>query len=156
ADVVRREAAGALLPALVVQRQIGAYLLPALAAVGRLMDVLAAGVDLVVIVRRDVERRVPHEAVLEIRRHAVLVVGPHLDVAQRRRALVVAHEDAADAARARGGGPDDVGIARIRRRPAALAAADRVPHPARDAAAAATAAAPPTALVEAAVARTAV
>ena len=62
-DVVGRESAGALLLALVVERQVRTDLLPALAAVGRLMDELAAGVDLVVIVRRDVERRVPDEAV---------------------------------------------------------------------------------------------
>src|SRR5262249_20225645 len=64
ADVVRREPAGALLLALVVERQIRTDLLPALTAVGRLMDELTADVDLVVIVRRNVERRVPDEAVL--------------------------------------------------------------------------------------------
>src|SRR5439155_15201479 len=41
-DVVRRQPAGALLPALVVQREIRTDLLPALTAFGRLMQVLAA------------------------------------------------------------------------------------------------------------------
>ncbi len=68
ADVVRGEAAGAAHLRAVVERQIRADHLPALTAVGRPVDVLAADVDRVVVVRRDVERRVPHEAILHARR----------------------------------------------------------------------------------------
>ena len=56
--------------ALVVEREVGPDHLPALAAVARAMHVLAADVDRVVVVRRDVERRVPHEAVLHAARPA--------------------------------------------------------------------------------------
>src|SRR6185295_1743813 len=141
--------------ALVIERDVRTDLLPALTAVDRLVQVLAADVDLVVIVRRDVERRVPDEAVLQIRRDAVRVVGPHFDVAALPPALFVAHDDAADAAGAGGGGPDDVRVDRIGRREAALAAVDGMPHAAWNAAAP-TAAAATAALVEAAVARSAV
>src|SRR5262245_19905127 len=120
------------------------------------MQMLAADINLIVIVRRDVERRVPHEAVLEIRGNAVRVVGPHFDVAALAPVLFVADDDAADAARAGGGGPDDVGIDRIGRREPALAAVDRVPHAARNSAPPSPAAAAPAALVETAVARSAV
>src|SRR5262249_20349294 len=154
ADVVGRQAARALLPALVVQRDVGADLLPALAAVGRLMQVLAADVNLVVIVRRDVERRVPHEPVFQIRGRSVRILRPHFDVAQLPPVLLVPDDDAADAAGTGGGRPDDVGIDRIGRGESALAAADRVPHAARDLVAASAAAA--AAVAQAAVAGPAV
>ena len=118
------------------------------------MEILAADVNLVVIVRRDVERRVPDEPILQIGRRSIFAVRPDLHVAHLPAAFVVADDDAADASRAGGGGPDDVRIDRIGRRKAALAASDRVPHAARDVAAAATAA--PAALTQAAVARAAV
>src|SRR5439155_996240 len=107
ADVVGRQTARACLSSLVVQREVWTDFLPALAAVGRLMQVLAADVDLVVIVRRDMERRVPDEAVLQVGRRAVRVLGPYFDVAHLAPALVVANDDAADAAGAGRGGPDD-------------------------------------------------
>src|SRR5262245_51107865 len=151
ADVVRRQTAGALLAALFVQREVGADLLPALAAVARLMEILAADVNLVVIVRRNMERRVPDEPVFQISGRAIRVVGPDFHVAHLAATLVVAHDDPTDASRPRCSGPDDVRIGRIGRREAALPSADRMPHAARDAAAAAAAAAP-TALAQAAVA----
>src|SRR6185503_243697 len=108
ADVVGRQAAGALLPRLVVQRQIRADHLPALSAVGGLMHVLAADVDLVVVVRRNRQRHRPVEPVLQIGGNAVGLIRPDLDVAGLPPPLVVAHDDAADAAGAGGAGPDDV------------------------------------------------
>ena len=75
ADVVGREAAGAAHLRLVVERQVRADHLPALAAVGRAVHVLAADVDRVVIVRRDVQRRVPHEAVPHALGRAVRLVA---------------------------------------------------------------------------------
>src|SRR5262249_10965375 len=127
-DVVGRQAARASLAALVVERDIGTDLLPALTAVGGLMQVLTADVDPVVIVRRDVERRVPEEPVLQIRRRPVLLIRPYFAVAHLTPALLVADDDAADAARTGSGRPDDVRIGRIRRGEPALAAANRVPH----------------------------
>src|SRR5262245_46725529 len=119
------------------------------------MDVLTGDVDLVAIVRRNMERRVPQEPVLQVGRWTVGVLGPHLDVAHLPPALVVADHDATHAAGAGGGGPDDVRIDRIGRREAALTSADRVPHAARNADAAAATTAPAT-LAETAVARPAV
>ena len=97
-DVVGRQAAGALLPALVVQREVRTDLLPALTAVGRLVHVLAADVDSVPIVRRDRKRRRPHESILQIRRYAVGIVRPHFDIARLAPVLFIANDDAADAA----------------------------------------------------------
>ena len=119
------------------------------------MQVLAADVDLVVIVRREVERRVPNEPVFQLRRRSVFLVGPHFDVPHLAPALVIADDDTADGAGAGGGRPDDVRIHRIRRRKPALATANRMPHAARDGAATAAAAAAST-LAESAVARPAV
>src|SRR6476659_5497042 len=61
-DVVRGQAPGASLFTLVVRGEIRADQHPRLAAVGRLVDVLTADVDSVVIVRRDGNREGPVEA----------------------------------------------------------------------------------------------
>ncbi len=82
ADVVRGETAGAAHPRAVVQRQVRTDDLPALPAVGRAVHVLAADVDGVAVVRRDLERRIPHEAVAQAVGRAVRLVRPHLDVAE--------------------------------------------------------------------------
>ena len=134
ADVVRREAAGDLLVRLVVAREVGTDHVPRAAAVGGGVHELAAGVDRVVVVRRDRERRVPHEAVLHVGRGVSAgAERPHFHVlALCARALVEPDDDAAAASRSRRGGPDEVRVDRIRRGPAALAAFDAVPFAARD------------------------
>src|SRR5205085_11008711 len=136
AHLVRREPARDLLLGLVVPGEIRRDDLPALAPVGRDVHVLAAGVDLVVVPGRDRERRVPDEAVLEVRcRPAAGRERVHLDVLPLTIALVVADDDAAATARPARRGPDDVGVHGIRRRKARLAAEDAVPPTAGDAAA---------------------
>src|SRR5579864_2022043 len=133
ADVVGGEAAGDLLARLVVQGEVGADHLPGGAGVGGLVDVLAADVDAVVVVRGDGQRERPEEAVLQVGgRPAGRPPGPDLDAARGVGAHVVAGDDAAAAAGAGGAGPDDVRVLRIGRRPAALAAADAGPHAAGD------------------------
>ena len=59
-------AAGVALLALVVARQVGADDRPALPLVGRAMDDVGSGVEHVRVVRRDANRRVPLEAVLQV------------------------------------------------------------------------------------------
>src|SRR5439155_3862391 len=82
ADVVRGQAAGDLLAALVVPGEVGAHHLPALAAVGRDVDVLTPGVDPLGVGWADGERRRPHEAVLQVRGGpAAGALGPDLHVA---------------------------------------------------------------------------
>ena len=108
---------------LVVQRQVRADLLPALAAVRRPVDVLAARVDRVVIVRRDGDRKRPVEAILHVAgRRADGDLRPDLDFAHLPRALVEALDGAAEAAEPGAGRPDDVVVDRIGNRQAALAA----------------------------------
>ncbi len=128
ADVVRRQAPGTALPGLVVQRQVRTNCRPTLPAVGRAMHVLAADVDCVAVVRRDVEWRVPHEPVPQVARRAVRLVGPDLHVAKLSPVLVEADHDAANRAGARRRGPHEFGIDRIGGGPPALAAAHRMPH----------------------------
>src|SRR6202023_1292772 len=133
ADVVGGQAARGLLAGLVVQGEVGADHLPGDAAVGGLVDVLAADVDPVVVMRGDGQRERPIEAVLQVGgRPAGRRPGPDLDAARGVGAHVVAGDDAADAAGAGRAGPDDVRVLRIGRRPPALAAADAGPHAARD------------------------
>src|SRR4029453_16433063 len=133
ADVVAGQAPRPLLPRLVVEREVGADHLPRVAAVGGHVHVLAADVDLVVVVGRDRHREGPDEAVLDVGRGpARRGLGPDLDVAGGVRAQVVARDDAAHAAEARGARPDDVRILRVRRGPAALNPRPRAPHDAGD------------------------
>src|ERR1041384_2321080 len=133
ADVVGGPAARDLLRALVVPGQIGADHLPAVAAVGGLVDVLASGVDALGVVGADGERRGPDEPVLEVGGGPPAgALRPDLHVPRGAGAEVVAEHEAAPAAGARRGGPDDVGVGRVRRGPAALAAGHRVPHAARN------------------------
>ena len=108
---------------LVVQRQVRADLLPALPAVRRPVDVLAARVDRVVIVRRDGDRKRPVEAILHVTgRRADGDFRPYLDFAHLPRALVEALYGTAEAPEPGAGGPDDVVVDRIRNREAALTA----------------------------------
>ncbi len=136
ADVVRRQAAGALLLRLVVSREVGADHAPASSTVFRHVHELAARVDRVVVVRGDRERRVPHEAILDF--GGGMPAGaqrPHLDVLARARALVESHDDAAAAAGSGRRRPNEIRIDGIGRRPPALAALHRVPLAAGDRAA---------------------
>src|SRR5882672_6486662 len=97
------------------------------------MNILAADVKLVVIVRRDCQRHGPHETVFQFaRRRAIALVRPNLDVASLARRQVEAFDDAADTPRTRSAGPDDVVINRIGRSPTAFTAADRLPGAARN------------------------
>ena len=77
ADVVAGEPAGKLLARSCRWREIGADHLPALAAIRRTVDVLAADVQRVVIVRRHRERHRPVEAILEFRRGAIRRCSGH-------------------------------------------------------------------------------
>src|SRR6185503_14278713 len=127
-DVVRRQASRDLLVRFVVQREIGADLLPALTAIRRAVHVLTAGIDGVVIVRRERERERPVEAVLHVGRGgADGHLGPDLHLAHLARALVEPLHRSAEAPEAGAGRPDDVVVDRIGNGPAALAAGDRVP-----------------------------
>src|SRR5262245_52844744 len=97
------------------------------------MNVLAADVNLSVIVRRDCERQGPNEAILQLFCWpTVSLVGPDFDIARLPVAHVVALDDAADTARTGGTGPDDVAVYGIRRGPAAFAAAHRMPRASRN------------------------
>src|SRR5262249_46737790 len=97
------------------------------------MDVLAAGVDRVVIVRRQRERKGPVEAVLDgRRRRANRDLGPDLDSAALPRPFVESFDRASQASKAGAGCPDDVVVDRTGTRPAALPAGHRVPHAARN------------------------
>src|ERR1019366_6969935 len=112
---------------------VGADDVPTAAAVRRLVHDLAADVDLVVVVRRDREGRVPDESVLDVRRRIpARAERPDLDVLSRARAFVVSYDDAAYASRSGCGRPDEVRIHRVRRRPAALATFHAVPLAARN------------------------
>ena len=129
ADVVRRQSARALLPAPIVERQVGADHLPGLTAVGRAVHVLRSGVDGVVIVRRNRHRKRPVESVLHVAgRRADGRLRPDFDLARLPRPLVVALDGPADAAEPGAARPDDVVVRRIGNRPPALAAGDRMPH----------------------------
>ena len=133
ADVVRCETAGNLKARLVVEREIGADLLPALAAVRRAVHVLRPGIHDVVIVRRDRERERPVEPVSHVaRRRADGDLGPDLDFAHLTRAFVEAFYGSTEAAEAGARRPDDVVVDGIGNRPAALAARDRMPQTSRN------------------------
>src|SRR5262249_21387101 len=122
-----------LLAAFVVGAEVRANHLPALAPVGRPVDVLAADIDGVVIVGRDRERHRPVEAVLQLGRGPTPCgLGPHLHATALPRPRVVADHDAADRAGSRSARPDDVAVGGVGRSPAALAAAHAVPQAARD------------------------
>ena len=97
-----------LLPRLVVQRQVGADHLPALAAVGRAVHVLAADVDRVADRAARCGAARPRRSGTSDRPAGRSCCRPDLDVARLPPALVVAHDDAADAAGAGRGRPDDV------------------------------------------------
>ena len=129
ADVVAGQSAREAHPALVVQGQVGADHLPALPAVPRAVHVLAAHVDGVVVVGRNVNRRIPDEAVAHARRRAPALLRPHLHGPVLAPVLLVAHHDAAHHPRSRSRRPHNVRIGRVRRGPAAFAAAHVVPHP---------------------------
>ena len=134
ANVVRREPAADLLPALVVAREIGRDHAPGLAAIGRHVHVLASDVQPVVIVRRQRERRVPDEAVLEtIGWPADRRQRPDLHVVHELRAAIVLRDDAAHAPGSRSAGPHEIPVDGIGRREAALATADAHRMSARDA-----------------------
>ena len=117
-----------------LRRQIRADHLPALAAVRRREDHLAAVVDGLVIERIDRERRRPVAAVLRVGRRRVERDHPGRDRARGPLLGVVARQLVAVARR-----PDDVGIGRIRDGEAGLAAAECV-IPRNDCTAAPTAA----------------
>ena len=118
---------------LVVPREVGTDHAPASSAVLRHVHELAARVDRVVVVRRDRERRVPHEAILDVGRGMpARAQRPHLDVLSRARALVEADDDAAAAPGAGRRRPDDVRVDGIGRRPPALAALARACHSLRE------------------------
>ena len=86
-------------------------------------SICAAWYSDVRVVRRDEDRRVPLEAVLQVlRRLADRELRPRHDLPRLAGLVVVAGDRAAVAA-----GEDDVGVLRLRRDPAALAAADGVP-----------------------------
>ena len=97
------------------------------------MNKLAADVKLLVIVRRDGQRKRPDKSILQIRRRrAVRLIRPHFDVARLAVAQIETFDNAADAARTGSARPDDVWIDRIGRGPTALAAADWLPRAARN------------------------
>src|SRR4030095_15012161 len=96
------------------------------------MHVLAADVDLVSIVRRNRQRHRPVESIFEVGGNTVRLIGPHLDVPRLAPAFVVAHGATTPRARAGGAGRDDVRVDGIGRGPSALAAANCMPHAARD------------------------
>ena len=133
-DVVRRQAAGDLLPVLVVRRKVRTDYLPALAPVRRAVHVLAGHEERIRVVRREQQRERPLEAVLQrLGRPSAGALRPDFHVAD----VPIAHVHPGDNAAARAGAgrarPDHVRVARIGRREAALTAADRKPVAARDA-----------------------
>src|SRR5262249_4769725 len=118
-----------LLPRRVALRQVRTDHLPALTAVDRAVNVLAAGVDRVVIVRRNRQRERPVEPVLRTGgSRADGHLGPDFHLARLAGALVEPLDGATEAAETSARRPDDVGVDRIGDRPPTLAAGDRVPH----------------------------
>src|SRR5882762_84484 len=97
------------------------------------MDILAADVELVVIVRRDCQRHGPDESIFQIGGGGTVgLIRPNLYVTSLAGCQVEAFDNAADAARSGGAGPDDVVIDRVRRGPTALATTHRLPGAARN------------------------
>src|SRR5207237_3565843 len=112
-------AARPLLLVLVVARQVAADRRPGLAAVLGFEEDVAGVVDHLGVVRRDQDRGGPLEAVAQVLGAvAGHVVGVGGDVLRQARAAVVARDVAAVLV-----GEDDVGVGRVRRREAGLAAA---------------------------------
>ena len=98
ADVVASQTARKSLLALVIQSQIGTDHLPAISAVGGLMNELAADVDLVVIVRRNRQGHCPDKTILEIASGlAADIFGPHFDISRLSGFQIENINDAADA-----------------------------------------------------------
>src|SRR5215831_8251249 len=132
-DIVAGQPARESLLAPVVQRQIGTDLLPAVTAVSRLMHVLAADINFVVIVRRDRQRHSPDKTIFQISRDLTAnVFRPHLDVARLPGFQIEDFDDAADTARAGSARPDDVIVDRIGSGPTALTARDADPGTTRN------------------------
>src|SRR4029079_4667317 len=97
---------------------------PGLAAVAGGVDVLAADIDRVVVVGRDHHGAGPVAAVIQLaRRVAGGHLRPDLDVVGDPGPHVVARDDTAYAAEARGAGPDEVGGLRVGWGRAALSSA---------------------------------
>ena len=133
ADVVGSESAGDLLPALVVAGQVGADDLPAIPTVRRDVDILAAHVNFIVIVRRNRNRELPVESVLCLRgAGSGNIFGPDLDLARLVIPFVEARYGPAYTARACAAGPDNVVVHRIWRGEAAFTPGHRMPDTARD------------------------
>src|SRR5215471_7149619 len=104
ADVIRCETAGAAHSTLVVAGQVRADDLPAVAAVGGYVHVLAAHVHLIMVVRRDRDRELPVEAILDFGGgRAGDGLRPDLDVAVLAVTFVKARDVAAYAAGAGAG-----------------------------------------------------
>ena len=121
--VVQCEPARALLFELVVGREVRAQYLPALATVHRHVDVLATHVDAFVIVRRNVDRKGPLEAVSEITRGPPLGIGrPHAHAAGQPQPVIVAREAPVVTP-----GPHDVGLHWVGYREPGLAASHGLP-----------------------------
>ena len=133
ADVVRRESTRATHPRAIIAREVGADQLPTLPVVARDMHMLTACVERLGIMRRDMDREVPLEAVLQlVGRMADRRLGPHLEIPREPGAQVVSRDDAAHRSVARCARPDVVRVRRVGRGEAALAASDRLPRAARD------------------------
>src|SRR5262245_65047060 len=123
AEVVVREPARWPLFALVIGRQVGADDLPTLPAVGRDMQILAADIHSVAVVRRDVNHVRPVPAVLGSDRGRVEeFLRPYVDRARNAGSDIIAF----DAARV-AGTPDDIGIFRIRNRKTRFTAGRALP-----------------------------
>src|ERR1043166_5186905 len=115
ADVCAGQSAGESLLALVVGREIRTDHLPTLTVVSRLMNKLAADINLLMIVRRDRERKRPDEAIFHVRRRgAVNLIGPNFDAAHLPGAQIEFLDIATDTSRTSSTGPDDVRIERNR------------------------------------------
>ncbi len=127
-QVVDGHAAGTLLVRLVVGGEVRRDHLPGVAPVRGTVDVLAADVHGVVIVRRDVDRERPVPAKPEVRRRPpVGGLGPHAHRAHLPGAMVVPLQAPVVATR-----PHDVAVGRIGDAEAALAAPHAMPEPQRD------------------------
>ncbi len=108
---------------LIIARQVGADVLPALPFVFGLHQHVGADVERLRIVRRKDDGEAPLEAVFQsIGAIAHGIIGPCVDVAHLAGVMILARNQVAI-----GAGIDDFGIARIGRNPAALAAANVIP-----------------------------
>src|SRR5580765_1897054 len=105
------------------------------------MNVLAADINLIVVVRRDCQRHRPHEAIFEISGDiAAGVIRPHFDIASLSGLQIENLDNATDAAGTGGARPNNIVIDRIGRGPTTLAAGDSDPGAARNRATTTTAA----------------